>query len=92
MISIMEGTGRCRRRSGWLLALAVALGVAPASAQQLTAEACAQVRETVLPSVSEEQWRTISWRDTLGGAVLEADEQQRPVLLWAMNGHPLGCT
>jgi len=48
--------------------------------------------EGVLPLEAEEQWRTIPWHDTLGAAMLQADEQQRPVLLWAMNGHPLGCT
>jgi hypothetical protein len=46
----------------------------------------------VLPSAAEDQWRAIPWRDALGGAVLEADEQQRPLLLWAMSGHPLGST
>jgi hypothetical protein len=24
--------------------------------------------------------------------VKEAQEKDRPILLWAMNGHPLGCT
>ena len=95
MISAMERIPW--RRGGWLLVLGLGLAAAPAAAQDLTAqdltaEACAQVRETVLPSETEEQWRAIPWRDTLGGAVLEADEQERPVLLWAMNGHPLGCT
>ena len=81
---------KCRFWGDWLLV--VGLAAAEAGAQDLTAETCAQVREAVLPSESDEQWRTIPWHDTLGGAVLEADEQERPVLLWAMNGHPLGCT
>lgn len=81
---------RSKRRTGWLLVLG--LSTAPAKAQELTAEACAQVRDTVLPSVTDDQWRAIPWRDTLREAVLEADAQNRPVLLWAMNGHPLGCT
>lgn len=77
-----------------LIVLVPALGLTATSggAQELTAEACTTVRAAVLPSEDDERWRSIPWHDTLGTAVLEADEQQRPVLLWAMNGHPLGCT
>ncbi|MCB9881642.1 MAG: hypothetical protein H6832_10665 [Planctomycetes bacterium] len=34
----------------------------------------------------------IAWRATFGAAIREASQQKKPVLLWAMNGHPLGCT
>ncbi|MCA8972528.1 MAG: hypothetical protein KDC95_22255 [Planctomycetes bacterium] len=34
----------------------------------------------------------IDWRATFGAAVREASQRKKPVLLWAMNGHPLGCT
>jgi hypothetical protein len=54
-----------------------------------TAEA---VRARVLPTAAELAWQTLQWRDALADAVLEADAVDRPVLLWAMNGHPLGCT
>jgi len=74
-----------------LTVLAAALCVSPGAAQQLAAEFAA-VRDRVLPTAEELEWRAIPWRDSLGGAVLEADEVERPVLLWAMNGHPLGCT
>lgn len=37
-------------------------------------------------------WRSIGWRADLASAVLEASKARRPILLWAMNGHPLGCT
>ena len=77
-------------RSAWPLLLG--LVTAPAAGQTLTAETCASVREHVLPSIEEQMWRRIPWRDALGGAVLEADELGKPVLLWAMNGHPLGAT
>ena len=93
MISAMERMPW--RHLGWLLVFGLPAAPATAqnlTAQNLTAETCAQVREKVLPSEHDEQWRAIPWHDTLGGAVLEADEQERPVLLWAMNGHPLGCT
>ncbi|MCA8964561.1 MAG: hypothetical protein H6838_00730 [Planctomycetes bacterium] len=46
----------------------------------------------VLPSADELQWREIPWLGTLGEAVVQAHAQDKPVLLWAMNGHPLACT
>jgi len=46
----------------------------------------------VLPKPDELAWRKIPWRYELGTALVEAKQQNKPVLLWAMNGHPLGCT
>ena len=74
------------------LVLAPLLLLAGAAAQELTEERAAQCRDLVLPSADELEWRAIPWRDTLAAAVLEANEVDKPVLLWAMNGHPLGCT
>jgi len=50
-----------------------------------------QVRDHVLPSADEERWAEIPWRGTFWDGIQEARKQDRPVLLWAMNGHPLGC-
>lgn len=46
----------------------------------------------IRPSDSDNKWERLEWRTELGGAVEEARTLQRPILLWAMNGHPLGCT
>lgn len=46
----------------------------------------------VLPKPDELAWRKIPWRYELGTALVQAKQQDKPVLLWAMNGHPLGCT
>jgi hypothetical protein len=46
----------------------------------------------IRPSAEDTKWERLGWRTELGAAVLEARKLQRPVLLWAMNGHPLGCT
>ena len=34
----------------------------------------------------------LGWRTELGAASAEAKALQRPILLWAMNGHPCGLT
>ena len=52
----------------------------------------ASIRDHVLPSEDELAFRKLGWRSSLWQAVVEAREADRPILLWAMNGHPLGCT
>lgn len=37
-------------------------------------------------------WRTIDWQTDLIVAQQRAVEQQKPLFIWAMDGHPLGCT
>jgi len=44
------------------------------------------------PRAEESAWRAIPWRSELWPAVKEADREARPLLIWAMNGHPLACT
>ncbi len=48
--------------------------------------------EQVLPTQSELAWMQIPWRPSFHEGVAEAQAQGKPVLLWVMNGHPLGCT
>ena len=50
------------------------------------------LRTAILPSKGEERWREIPWRTSTWDAVVEATATEKPVLLWAMNGHPLACT
>jgi len=40
----------------------------------------------------ELKWEKLGWRPELGAAAAEAQALQRPILLWAMNGHPCGLT
>lgn len=48
--------------------------------------------EFIRPSKAELAWERIGWRSRFWPAVEEARELGRPILLWTMNGHPLGCT
>lgn len=52
----------------------------------------AAVRAHVLPGDEEVAWKRLGWRASLAQGVLEAQAAEKPILLWAMNGHPLGCT
>jgi hypothetical protein len=49
-------------------------------------------RDYVRPHAEEERYLEIAWRESFYSAINEAWETDRPILLWAMNGHPLGCT
>lgn len=37
-------------------------------------------------------WRTIPWKITLLEAQRTAIQEKKPIFIWAMDGHPLGCT
>ena len=46
----------------------------------------------IRPSDEELGWRKVRWHDSLSEAAAEAEALGRPILLWAMNGHPCGET
>ena len=74
------------------LIAAALLAASSLTTQELKEETFDTWYTSILPNKSELTWRTIGWRGTLGEAWLEARQKDRPILLWAMNGHPLGCT
>lgn len=39
-----------------------------------------------------ERWRMIPWKISLLEGQKLAAEQRKPIFIWAMDGHPLGCT
>ena len=46
----------------------------------------------VQPDAQEQAYKEVDWRNHFWTAVQEAKGLGRPILLWTMNGHPLGCT
>lgn len=46
----------------------------------------------IRPNDDELSYEKIGWRSSFWPAIEEARRLGRPVLLWTMNGHPLGCT
>lgn len=51
-----------------------------------------QISRLCLPSDSDEGWRGIGWEIDLWAARERAAREGKPVFLWEMDGHPLGCT
>jgi hypothetical protein len=49
-------------------------------------------RALIVPPPSECAFESIGWKAAMWPAVVEAQREDKPVLLWAMNGNPLACT
>ena len=58
-------------------------------AQELTAASYAKWRDHILPTKAELAYRGVAWRPSYWEAVVEAQEKDKPILLWVMNGHAL---
>jgi hypothetical protein len=45
-----------------------------------------------LQPAADAPWRTIPWKISLLSAQAIAAREGKPIFIWAMDGHPLGCT
>ena len=66
----------------------------PACAQlpPLTLSSLDRYQQAVEPTPDEVAFLEIDWQSTLGKAVAIAHEADKPLMIYVMNGHPLGCT
>jgi hypothetical protein len=51
-----------------------------------------RLRKLIDPRPEELQWMQIPWSTDLWKARELASRSNKPILLWEMDGHPLGCT
>ncbi len=56
---------------------------------ELTSANYEKWRDHVSPRNWELSYRRIPWQASFWDAVIEAQEKDKPILLWSMNGHPL---
>ncbi|HYF01709.1 MAG TPA: hypothetical protein VEJ18_22500 [Planctomycetota bacterium] len=49
------------------------------------------VRQLVKPRVSETKWEEIPWEIDLWEARRKAAALGKPIMLWEMDGNPMGC-
>ena len=88
----MHPTRTIARASTLCCALVACAGLAVAEKPQsgeLTEANYEAWRDHVLPRTWELKFEQIGWRTSFWDAVIEAQEKDMPILLWAMNGHPL---
>jgi hypothetical protein len=92
-----------RHRLGLLAAVAGLLPASPLAGQapggppararvELNDRNYAEWRKHILPDTGELAWQQIPWATTFKDGIVAADAAGKPLLLWTMNGHPLGCT
>lgn len=80
------------RRSTLIAVLALAPVALAENAPELSDATFERWRDFIAPKPGELSFRQIPWRARLWDAVVDAQAQEKPIVLWAMNGHPLGCT
>src|SRR5207237_813041 len=51
-----------------------------------------RLRDLIRPAAAEANWARVPWKTSLWEARRKAAEEGKPILLWEMDGHPLGCT
>jgi len=92
MLWIDLGSGKSsmlRRQSGSSVVMRAMADQPPAELNNATfAQWCDRIR----PKSTELCFATVNWLPTLWDGVIAAQKQDMPILLWAMNGHPLACT
>lgn len=82
----------------WLLshlgvcALVLAGAASTGAVEPLTHEQFADLHLLILPTEKESHWNRIPWLTSLWEARRQAAAKGKPILLWEMDGHPLGCT
>jgi hypothetical protein len=72
--------------------LVVALAGAGGPPAELTDKTFASWRDRIRPQAPARCFETVAWLPTFWDGVMAAQKEDKPILLWAMNGHPLACT
>ena len=59
---------------------------------KLSEESYSIWRKYIKPNKKDLLWKSIPWKSSFKEGMIEANIMKKPLLLWVMNGHPLGCT
>ncbi len=80
-----------RRRYALPALLAAVATAAAADRPALTDAEYANALEAIRPTSGEDLYDRIPWQTSLWEARQKAAKEGKPILLWEMDGHPLGC-
>ena len=82
-----------RFERGILLLALVCLGypTAGTAAEPISADEFPRLFKLIKPAAGEEKWQKIPWLSSLWEARKKAAAEGKPILLWEMDGNPLGC-
>jgi hypothetical protein len=74
------------------MAVAAEIQAQAPNADELNDKTFAKWRDRIRPTNDDVCYKTVDWLPTFWDAVIVAQNEEKPILLWAMNGHPLACT
>lgn len=72
----------------WLSAAPSSIAPVP---EQMTAARMAELQKVIRPCEGEDAFDKIAWLTAIHDARVQAAKTGKPILLWEMDGHPLGC-
>ena len=76
----------------WLQAAPVAKAApAPVVQTPLSEATLADFREAIRPDDTELEYLKLGWKPTLWAGVAAAQQEDKPLLFWAVHGQPFGC-
>jgi hypothetical protein len=70
----------------------LATGPRAPAAEPIRPDEFGKLQALIKPDRGEDRWARIPWVTDLTQARRLAAAQGKPILLWEMDGHPLGCT
>jgi hypothetical protein len=68
------------------------LSISSRASEPIAPEQFSKLHALIKPQPGEDRWAAIPWLTDLWQARQLAARQGKPILLWEMDGHPLGCT
>jgi hypothetical protein len=75
-----------------VVGLSAAGGSAADPPGPLSDKTFAEWRDRIRPKTDDLCYKSVDWLPTFWDGVMAAQKADKPILLWAMNGHPLACT
>jgi hypothetical protein len=81
------------RRAFWIVLAVAALmrSVPLPAAEPIAPDQVAKLKSLIQPAAGEDKWTEIPWLTNLWDARKKAAAEGKPILLWEMDGNPLGC-
>lgn len=64
----------------------------PDTPETLSLETLAAWQSLIEPSDQDLAYLDVGWETTIGNGVQRAVREHKPLMIYVMNGHPLGCT
>jgi hypothetical protein len=79
-------------RLATLISLLCLLTADSSAVEPVPVDQFAKLHSLIKTPPQQDQWEQIPWLTNLWEARQKAAAEGKPILLWEMDGHPLGCT